>query len=224
MNAVNLIPAEHRRSAVSAPGYPFLGLLGGLLVVLLATVVYIGARNDVSTKRSELAQVQAGVTQWSAAAERYAPYVSAAAHHQKTLTQVNGLLEERYDWSQLLGQIAGVMPAHAALSSVTAVTGAAAAGGSSIQVAACAVSQSVVADTMVALRRISGVSEVSLSTSARGGAGSGSGQCSLPIQFQVSVAFGAAQAPASTASSAATTSSAPAPAATASTTSSGAAQ
>jgi len=218
MNAVNLIPLDSRRAQASGlPGLPFLGLLAALVVALGATVAYVDARNNVSARRSELAQVQSATAGWTSAAARYASDVAALKQRATRFVELGTLLGQRGDWSLLLGQIAGVMPAHAELSSLSAASSGAAAAaasatggastatggastgtGTGITVAGCAVSQSVVADTMIALRKVSGVSAVSLSSSSRGtSASSGaasSSSCSLPVQFSLTLQFSPAVA------------------------------
>jgi Tfp pilus assembly protein PilN len=241
MNAVNLIPLERRRSeAARLPGLPFLGLLGALVLALAGTVGYVEAHNAVSARRSELTRLRAGTAAWSAAAARYAPAFTALSQRADGFSRLAVLLDQRYGWSVLLGQLAGVMPAHAQLtslaantpiqtpppsststpasssttattgsqttaSSTTATTGSqttassipatTAPTGSSITIGGCAASQPVVADTMVALRRLSGVSSVSLSSSTlQGTPGAGSASCRLPVQFSLSLQFSATPA------------------------------
>ncbi len=229
MNAVNLIPLGRRHAeAQRMPGLPFLGLLGALVLSLAGTVAYVEVHDTVSARQHELSQLQARTAQWSAAVARYTPAVTALSQRAKGFVRLGVLLGERYDWSVLLGQIAGVMPADAQLASLaaatpiqapapastgtpatgsgtsttstttttsTATTAApaattAAATGSAITISGCAVSQPVVADTMVALRRLSGVSSVSLSSSSlQGGATGGSSSCALPVQFSLSLQF-----------------------------------
>jgi Tfp pilus assembly protein PilN len=203
MNAVNLIPLERRRSeAPTLPGVPFLGLVVVLLVALGGTFVYVGARERVSTRQGELAHINAATAEWSADAARYAPAVNGLKHYANGFAQLGTLLGQRADWSLLLGQLAGVMPAQAQLTSLTASAGQASSGGASastgaapsssgITLSGCAASQPVVANTMDALRRISGVSAVSLSSASRQSTGSGGGPsgCALAIQFSLSLEF-----------------------------------
>lgn len=205
MNAVNLIPLERRRGeAPSLPGIPFIGLVAALVIALGATFVYVGARNQVATRSSELSHVQAGTAAWSASAARYAPAIATLKQQAKGFVQLGALLGERANWSLLLGQIAGVMPARAQLTSLSATTSGSAsasassttsttpATGSGITVSGCAATQPVVADTMIALRRLSGVSAVSLSSSTRNQAGGSSGAtsaCTLPVQFNLTLQF-----------------------------------
>jgi Tfp pilus assembly protein PilN len=226
MNAVNLIPLERRRAQTpSRPGAPFLGLLGALVLALAGTASYVEVHDTVSTRQSELSHLRAGTAEWSAAAARYTPAIAELSQRAKGFVRLGVLLGERYDWSVLLGQLAGVMPARAQLASLAAATPiqapapastgtpATSAGtatttttatttptaapttggtsaGSAITISGCAASQPVVADTMVALRRLSGVSSVSLSSSSlQGGATGGSSSCALPVQFSLSLQF-----------------------------------
>lgn len=208
MNAVNLIPLERRRGeAPSLPGVQFLGLVATLVLALAGTFVYVGVRNQISTRNSELSHVRAATTEWSAAATQYVPAITTLKQHARGFVQLGALLGERANWSLLLGQLAGVMPAHSELISLSAGAAssgsATSAGGgaatSGITIAGCAATQPVVADTMIALRRLSGVSEVSLESSTLNGAGAsggsaatgaaGAGGCALPVQFSLTLQF-----------------------------------
>ncbi len=226
MRAVNLIPADQRtRRPTISTGAPFLALMGGLVVVLAAVVLFVVAHNRVESRRTQLASVQARTARWSGAAESYTQDLATNKLRQATIDGIETLVGQRTNWSELLGQLAGLMPAHSQLSSLTAAssgattpaatttssaastpssTGAsgsggsatspsdatAAAGGSSIQIAACAASQTVVAETMIAFRRITGVSQVSLAQSNRTSSGSkSSGGCAYPVSFTLTLAF-----------------------------------
>ena len=69
MNAVNLIPGDARKRQVSVSASPLtLGLIGGLVVILAAAVLYVSAVNDVRTRTGQLAKVNANVTAWQATA------------------------------------------------------------------------------------------------------------------------------------------------------------
>jgi Tfp pilus assembly protein PilN len=241
MNAVNLIPNDRRKASVSVAASPVtLGLLGGLVVVLVAAVLYVLAVNDVRTRKGELARVTANAAAWQAAANSYKPYVTAAQQRKQQIVDVRQLASGRFPWSVLLSQIGGVMPANAALSSLQATspssdaTAAAAtssgptapaATGSAVQIAGCAASQSAVAATMVALNRVHGVSSVSLASTTDNGTSAsgaqGGGGCPFPVVFQMSLVL--APSAASTATPSAATPSAT-PTASAATSSTGAAQ
>ena len=116
MNAVNLIPADRRKRSVSVSVSPLtLGVIGGLVVVLVAAVLYVFAMNDVRARKSELARVTANAASWQAAANSYTSYVTAAQQQKQQLADIRQLVTGRFPWSMLLSQIGGVMPADAAL-------------------------------------------------------------------------------------------------------------
>jgi Tfp pilus assembly protein PilN len=200
MNAVNLIPADSRQRRNLSASRPTLALIGGLLVALIAAVLYVSAVNQVTTRQSELTRVTASAAEWSAAANSYASYVLAAQQRTQQLTDVRQLASGRFPWSQLLSQIGGLMPAAAALITLQATTTPSTTSGPplpAVQLTGCAASQSAVAKTMVQLHKVAGVSAVTLSsstdsgTSAAAPAGaSGSGACPFPVQFQVALTFG----------------------------------
>ena len=216
MNAVNLIPADRRKRSVSVPVSPLtLGVIGGLVVVLVAAVLYAFAVNNVRSRQSELSRVTANAASWQAAANSYASYVTAAQQQKQQLTDIRQLVTGRFPWSVLLSQIGGVMPNDAALSSLQATAPAAASASAAmaatsastattptapttqpIQITGCAASESAVAATMVALGRVQGVSSVALasttrsataSSSASSSSSSGSGACPFPVTFSLSL-------------------------------------
>jgi Tfp pilus assembly protein PilN len=201
MNAVNLIPADRRKRSVSVPMSPLtLGVIGGLVVVLVAAVLYAFAVNDVRSRQSELSRVTANAASWQAAANSYASYVTAAEQQKQQLTDIRQLVTGRFPWSVLLSQIGGVMPNDAALSSLQATAPAPAAASAAtaatsastattattpttpttqpIQITGCAASESAVAATMVALGRVQGVSSVALASTTRSATASSSASSS----------------------------------------------
>jgi Tfp pilus assembly protein PilN len=238
MNAVNLIPADRRKRSVSVPVSPLtLGVIGGLVVVLIAAVLYAFALNDVRSRKSELSRVTANAASWQAAASSYASYVTAAQQQKQQLTDIRQLVTGRFPWSLLLSQIGGVMPDDAALSSLQATSPSAASAASAattaataaptpttqpIAVAGCAASESAVAATMVALGRVQGVASVQLAsttdsgaTSSKTAASSTSGGCPFPVTFSLSLLLASPSSGTTTASAATTpTSTSTTPAAT----------
>jgi 1,4-alpha-glucan branching enzyme len=226
MNAVNLIPADARKRRTTVSASPLtLGLIGGLVVILAAAVLYVSAVNDVTARKTELAQVTASVSSWQAAANTFASLEQTAQQRTAQVAGVRALADGRFPWSQLLSQIGGLMPAKAALSTLQATapsaspttsattasaTAATASTPSAVALTGCAQDQNTVAETMVQLRRVSGVSDVSLSSAtdgtssattaaaaASGSAAGGAGGCPFPVQFQMSLTL----APTATASS-----------------------
>jgi Tfp pilus assembly protein PilN len=192
MNAVNLIPGDRKRVTVSVSPLT-LGVIGGLVVVLAAAVLYVFAVNDVRSRKDELGRVTANAASWQAAANSYASYVTDAEQQKQQLADIQQLVTGRFPWSVLLSQIGGVMPANAALSSLqatspsadsTAATGTATPGApasiptspttpttQAVQITGCAASQSAVASTMVALGRVHGVGSVALASTSNSTAG-----------------------------------------------------
>jgi hypothetical protein len=223
MNAVNLIPGDSRtRGEGLNVSPPTLALMGGLVVALIAAVLYVSAANTVATRKSQLAQITAGVAGWTAAANSYASFVHLAQQRTLQLADVRQLATSRFPWSNLLGQIGGVMPRAAALESLQASSTPSASGASvpSVQLSGCAASQSLVAQTMVQLRSITGVTAVTLSSStdsrtASGGSASSSGSqssggCPFPVAFQLSLTFAPSATAATASSGSAATTAAPA--------------
>ncbi len=216
MNAVNLVPADARRRGRSfATSLPFLGLLGGLVLILVATLLFVSTHNRVDSRRSQLHAIQASTARWTAASGTYAHDVSVNSTRQSVIANVESLAGSRYDWSVLLGRLGDAMPQQSVLSSLaltpagassptgSSSTPASSANATSIALSACATSQSVVAQTMVNLRRIAGVSQVTLSSST---AGSSGGACPFSVAFSLTLAF----APLPAAPSASTGAAAPA--------------
>ena len=58
------------------------------MVVLVAAVLYVFAVNDVRARKSELTQVTANAASWQAAANSYASYVTAAQQQKQQLTDI----------------------------------------------------------------------------------------------------------------------------------------
>jgi Tfp pilus assembly protein PilN len=230
MNAVNLIPADARRRRARVSASPItLVLIGVLVAALGAAVLYVSTVNKVTSRTAELASVNASVASWQAAANSFSSVESTATQRQAQLAQVRGLADTRYAWSQLLSQIGGLMPAKAALTALTATTApptAAAATSStpaatttaatpivplpSISLSGCATSQSMVAETMAQLHKITNVSSINLASATDTGAttpsaGSTDGSCPFRVTFQVTLTFTAPSARATAATTPAAT-------------------
>jgi Tfp pilus assembly protein PilN len=213
MNAVNLIPSDSRGRRFSLSASPItLGLFAALVVVLAAAVMYVSAANTVTARRAQLARVTAGANEWAAAAGSYTSLAATASQRAAQLADVRQLVSGRYAWSQLLSQLGSLMPANAALSSLTATTTPGATPSAppepSVQLGGCAASQSTVANVMDQLRRVTGVAAVTLSTSSSTGAtSSGSGGCPFSTTFQISLTFTASSSTGAAAASASSTTS-----------------
>jgi Tfp pilus assembly protein PilN len=211
MNAVNLIPADSRTRRMALRTSPLtLGLVGLLVVALIGALVYVQAVNTVTARRSQLARITSATAAWNAAAARYGVTVEAVQRRSQELADVHQLAAGRFPWSVLLRQIGTLLPTDAALTTMQAATStgtasstpsattgaggastadAGAAGSPTVQLSGCAGSQPAVAQTMVALHRIDGVSAVTLGSSSSA-SGGGAGNCAgKPVQFQMSLSL-----------------------------------
>jgi Tfp pilus assembly protein PilN len=220
MNAVNLIPGDSRSGGLSrSTSRQTLALLASLAVVLIAALLYVSAANSVTASKGQLARATANAVSWRTVATEFAPYVTASQQRTAQLAAVRQLAAGRFLWSHLLDQIAQLMPAAAALSSLQASTAGISATATSastqprVQLSGCAASQSTVAQAMQQLRRVDGVSDVTLSSSSDSGTGAAAagspssatttsgGGCTYPVQFQISLTFAAASTGAAAATS-----------------------
>jgi len=219
MRAVNLIPSEQRSSSglgTRSGGAAFfvLGLLGGLAVLAL---LYGRAHHDVATRRAEAATLSQRAQEIQQQASRLSPYASFMAMREERLHAVAQLIGSRFDWSNTMTELSRVLPSDVVLSTVQgsigatestgpaprAATAAAAATAVSsatppgstptLTLTGCAASQSVVAQTLVRLRLIAGVSTVALQSSTKSGS---SGSCSskAPV-FNIQMTFQALPTP-----------------------------
>jgi Tfp pilus assembly protein PilN len=205
MRAVNLIPSEQRGGGTvgaRSGGAVFLvlGLLGGLVVLAF---LYGSSRHELQSRRTEAATLSARAAQVQAQAAQLAPYASFMALREQRLHSITQLIGGRFDWSNAMGELSRVLPREVSLSTLAGTIGAseaasakaapAAAGATgavssatppgvipSVTLGGCAGSQSTVAQMLVRLRLISGVSSVALQSSTKpGGGGSPSGSASV---------------------------------------------
>jgi len=224
MRAVNLIPGEHRQGSGSLTGRSggaaliVLGVIGGLAALIL---MYGSASHSISSQQGDVATLEAQATAIRARAGRLTPYtdfVSMADQRTQTVAQ---LVQARFDWSHALHELGRVLPAGTSLATLHGEVGPAGAGsasGSSATTASssgtpasstppgstpaftltgCAISQSVVAQTLQRLKLMDGSSEVQLQSSTKSGnassgssAGSGAGGCpGSDPSFSVQITF-----------------------------------
>jgi Tfp pilus assembly protein PilN len=220
MKAVNLIPADQRRSTSAAgkSGGAVYFLLGGLaIVVAMAAALTLTSRSvaDNTAKADALdaqAQVATAKVGNLAAYQQFNEVVKTRAAGVKTLAAT------RIDWGETFEQVSRVVPADVSLTQLVASTAPGQGGGTvslrgaqsnpAIEIVGCAPSQARVALLMARLRRLEGVQRVSVASSGKqDGASSaasssdsgdsGSGGCQIDDQipqFQMVVFFGTPQA------------------------------
>jgi Tfp pilus assembly protein PilN len=238
MRAINLLPADLRGAAPSAPSarpepvqgigaYVVLGVLA-LCVALFA--VYVLATNGVKQKQTDLADVTTQATAASQRAAQLKPYADFQALAKARVETVRGLAAARFDWEQALRDLSRVIPGDVKLATLNGdmgLPGTTGAGGDplrgSIQAPAvsltgCAASQASVAKLMARLRGVDGVTRVALSkseTTGESGSGTQESACAGddPPSFSAVVFFEGSAAAAALASTggAVDTSSVPVP-------------
>jgi Tfp pilus assembly protein PilN len=211
MRAVNLVPAELRRGG----GTGLAGRTGGaiyLIVGALVGLVAMAAAYGVTTHR--IAQRRADIVTATRAAQvaearaaALQPYVAFQTRRAARVNLVTSLANKRFDWSTAMTQIAEALPSDVVLSSLNG-SGAGSAGGGggglrgaipvpAVSLGGCAPTHPRVAAALDSLRRIPGVTVVSLSTSAKGssagnapgGAPGGTPCGAAPATFQVTVFY-----------------------------------
>jgi len=207
MRAVNLIPAEQRGGMARGPArseggaYAVLALLAGLAI---CAGLYGIAHHQVSTRTAQANALAVQTQQSQAKAALLAPYTSFIATREQRTQAVLGIVNSRFDWAHAMHELGRVLPIGTSISALTGTVGSATATASgsagktgatgatgtsatppgsvpTFTITGCSTSQSEVALTLDRLRLIDGVSEVTLSSSAKtansGGGGASGGAC-----------------------------------------------
>jgi Tfp pilus assembly protein PilN len=216
MKAVNLVPADARRSratgstrpSLSASGFGPAGFVVALMVIVVALIVLrVLSDNDVNNKKVTLAAAQAQVATEQAEANKLEVYVSFVQAAQAKRQQVQEIAEQRFPWKRSLDQISHVLPASTSLSSLSASTAAPAATGAStttpaagptFSLAGCAdtPNQNGTATLLRRLTMLTGVSNVAFENSTR--TASCGNSFTLSLSFKAPGTSSASAAPGST--------------------------
>jgi Tfp pilus assembly protein PilN len=221
MRAVNLIPSGDRRGAggvgvgvgrSQGAAYAVLGVIAGLAVLAL---LYGVARHQISSKRSQLASLQASTQRAHESASGLSSYTTFESLREQRVKAVTGLVESRFDWAKSLHELSRVLPHDASITSLDGTVGSTTAssstssssstsGGSvssatppgsvpAFTLVGCTTSQAEVARTLQRLRLIEGVTKVALQSSTKStttSASSSAGQCAnASASFTVQIAF-----------------------------------
>ena len=198
MKAVNLIPADQRRGAGGIAGRSggiVYVVVGGLAVVVALGVLYAFAVSSVADRKSTLATVTARVSAVQAQAAALAPYVAVHQLRQSAVSNVVALAEQRFDWPDVMAQLALALPSDVTL---TTLSGSVAGGGSTgaatpstptpatpstptgagatFTLEGCASSQAEVATVLTRLAQVPGVTNVSLGQAAKSGKAPNAGE------------------------------------------------
>ena len=243
MKAVNLIPKELR--GANAPGRTGIGVYVAL-GVLAAAVVLVSAwglaSRSVTQKQNDVTRVTNEATLAEQRAGELEPYKRFADVRTKRVSTVGSIARTRFNWPYALREVSRVIPADTWLSSVVGtvapgVTVEDVNGGDSntmrslvsspaLEISGCSMTQERVAKYLASLRRIEGVTRVSLLSSEKldtqtsgggapsGGSGAGSdcrqGNSRIPkfglvVFFERSTATASTAAPGAAATPAAST-------------------
>ena len=185
MKAVNLIPADQRRSSGGAgkSGGAVYVLLGGLAIVVAMVAVLTLTNRSVAEKTAEATSLEA---QADVATAKVGNLVAYQQFNQVVKTRATGvktLAGTRIDWGETFEQVSRVIPADVSLTQLVASTAPGQGGGTvslrsalnnpAIEIIGCAPSQSRVALLMARLRRLEGVQRVSVAASDKQDSSSG---------------------------------------------------
>lgn len=224
MRPVNLLPPDLRagaRAPMRTGPLPYI-LVGALVAVLAGVALLVTTGNQISEKKSEVAQLKREDAVAVREAKRLAAYTQFQTLHEERVATITSLADSRFDWERVMNELSLVLPHNVWLTELTAsaspdsgagggagLRGSAA--GPALELQGCATGQDAVAGFVTALKDIDGVTRVGVESSELGtkeeGAGSteessgseaGSGECQTHrwiAKFEIVIAFDAAPIP-----------------------------
>jgi Tfp pilus assembly protein PilN len=185
VRAVNLIPRDLRGGggASGSAGPAVYVLLGGLGLAVVLVTLWALAGKSISDSKAELAQTKNDVATLEARAGELEPYIRFAELHAKRVETVGSLARSRFNWPFALREISRVLPKDVWLTQLlgTVAPGVSINGASNgatgslrqqrstpaIELSGCTMSQSKVAQYLADLRRVEGVTQVSIAKTER---------------------------------------------------------
>jgi Tfp pilus assembly protein PilN len=191
MKAVNLLPREAQRSfsAVRGLGTGTTALLAVLGLAFVVAVGYVVVANSVTSKKDELAKVNALQASADQQANKLKPYSDLEAARVALVQRVQSLTGGRYDWPETLDRVARALPANAKLTALNG-TAPSATAGPSIALNGCTPSHDAVANVIDRLRAVKGVDAVTLQSStiaSKSGATAAGDDCPGAETFQMTL-------------------------------------
>jgi Tfp pilus assembly protein PilN len=208
MRPVNLLPDQHRRRAPGqrpGSGYVALGVLGVLLVMLLA---YAVSSNQVNDRKTQTAETRQKADKLEAESRGLSPFANFAQVKQTRLASVRELAKGRFDWERLMRELSLILPRGSWLRSAdasvtgdvegatttgtaTAASGETASAGPTVRLTGCTTRQAQVARMMLRLRQLHRVSGVELVESKQDEAGTtaSADSCGRLYAFDLVVTF-----------------------------------
>lgn len=224
MRPVNLLPAELREGA-QAPmrtgPVPYF-VIGALAAVLAGVALLVLTGNQISERKTEVAQLKREDAAAVQEAKRLTAYTQFQALHEQRVATISSLADSRFDWERVMRELALVLPhdvwltelsASASSESESGEGGGGALRGSiagpALVLGGCATGQESVAGFVTALKDIDGVTRVGVESSelpaqeegagsSGGSEGGGGAECQTRefiAQFHLVVAFDAAPIP-----------------------------
>jgi Tfp pilus assembly protein PilN len=199
---------------------PYL-LIGALVAALAGVTALVLTSNQISERKSEVAQLKREDAVATARAGRLAAYTQFQALREQRVSTVSSLADSRFDWERVMRELSLILPHDVwlvgleATASPEASTGGSGGGGSgsdlrksapgpALQISGCAKGQEAVAGFVTALKDIDGVTRVGVQSSelseagSAGGGESGGEECrtrDFIAKFEIVVAFDAAPVP-----------------------------
>ena len=126
MRAVNLLPKDAERARRTTPDPALLIGVAGLAIVLAALFsMYLNASQKVQDKKNEHAQAQQELkvlTEHNPPPKVLPVQEKLASLESERISAVSNALSYRVPWSNILGQIALIMPSGVKLTALTATT------------------------------------------------------------------------------------------------------
>lgn len=185
MRPVNLIPPEDRRGeqAPLRTGPLAYILVGALVAVLAGVTAMVLTGNQISERKTEVAELQREDAAEAARAARLAAYTQFRDLSEQRVATVQSLADSRFDWERVMRELSLILPPDVWLVSLTAsAASTVSAGGESgssesgsglrasvpgpaLELSGCAAGQVAVAGFVTALKDIDGVTRVGVESS-----------------------------------------------------------
>jgi Tfp pilus assembly protein PilN len=224
MRPVDLLPAELRQGArapMRTGPIPYI-LVGALVAVLAGVALLVITGNQISDRKSEVAQLKREDAVAMQEAKRLAAYTQFQTLHEQRVRTITSLADSRFDWERVMRELSLILPHDAWLTELNASASpdsVASAGGGTLRdsvpgpalvLTGCATGQEAVAGFVTALKDIDGVTRVGVelselpseeegSGSTEGSSEEGDGsECRTRhfiAKFELVVAFDAAPVP-----------------------------
>jgi Tfp pilus assembly protein PilN len=224
MRPVNLIPPESRQGShapMRTGAIPYI-VIGALAALLAGVALIVVTGNQITERKSEVAQLKREDATATQQAERLAAYTQFKTLHEQRLATIASLADSRFDWERVMRELSLILPRDVWLTQLnaSASAGSQSSGGGgtlrgsivgpALELSGCATGQESVAGFVTALKDIDGVTRVGVESSEladqedgagnsggseEGGGGGGGSECQTRefiAKFQIVVAFDAA--------------------------------